>query len=1025
MYVVKRNGSLEEVNFNKVVQRLKFITQEPFPLSEISVHTLAQTVIQGLHDHIHTRDIDIHSANICASMSIQNHQYGILAGRIIINNHHKNTLTSFKDKMDILYLRKDTHGNICPLLDEKFYKFVVKNQKKIESHIDYSRDFLLDYFSFKTLERSYLLKANDEIVERPQDMFMRVAIFLHMNTKVAGKEEVNLAMERVFETYDLMSSKYFTHATPTLFNAGTIRPSLMSCFLLGTEDSLEGIMKTATDCAQISKWAGGIGFHISNWRSKGAQIRGTNGTSSGIVPFLKIFNDTARAFNQGGKRPGSFAAYIELHHPDIMDFLQLRRNHGEENLRCRDLFLALWVCDLFMERVRDNQLWSLFDADKCPRLDQVHNDEYRALYLEYEDKRLYTEQVPAREIWKAVFTSQKESGIPYILYKDQINRANNQANIGVIQSSNLCVAGSTLILTDQGHVSIQELASGPNKLHNVWNGESYAPARFAKTGERQEMLTVTVRIAKKEASNVRISQLVSQSSDPMALETALGSLNYRPHTVICTPYHEFVLKDGSRVQAKDLQPQTKLLKWYNPNGNFEVYSVVDSVTPHPTREDTYCFNEPVRHQGVFNGILAGNCAEIVEYSSADEYACCTLASICLSMFVEDTHDESDPTRPLNHEFPRRPVFQYKKLMEVVQVVVRNLNQVIDRNWYPTPETERSNSTHRPLGIGVQGLADVFYKFRCTYDSPLAKELNRRIFETIYYAAVSASTKLAREIYKHYMQQLQPKPGQDEPPVIKIHKKEYTAENLPKTIGAYASMTRNDGSPLFNGNFHWQLYGLASDELLQKFDWDSLRAHVQTFGVRNSLLIALMPTASTSQIMGNIESIEPLTSNIFKRQTLAGEFIVVNKYLMHDLTELGLWNTEMENFIKLSNGSIQNIAGIPDSIKNLYRTVWEISQQHVIDLAADRQPFVDQSQSMNLFIEDLSFSKFNSMHFYSWSAKLKTGCYYLRTRPAVQAQKFTASAVSGATVTGLEHVEDHRPFEIPTQNDEEVCLVCSS
>jgi ribonucleotide reductase alpha subunit len=1013
MYVVKRNGSLEEVNFNKVVQRLKFITQEPYPLPDISVHTLAQTVIQGLHNHIHTRDIDIHSANICASMSIQNHQYGILAGRIIINNHHKNTLTSFKDKMDILYLRRDTHGNVCPLLDERFYKFVVKNQKDIESHIDYTRDFLLDYFSFKTLERSYLLKANREIVERPQDMFMRVAIYLHMNPKVS-KEKTRPILERIFETYDLMSNKYFTHATPTLFNAGTNRPSLMSCFLLGTEDSLDGIMKTATDCAQISKWAGGIGFHISNWRSKGALIRGTNGTSSGIVPFLKIFNDTARAFNQGGKRPGSFAAYIELHHPDILDFLQLRRNHGEENLRCRDLFLALWVCDLFMERVRDNEQWSLFDADKCPKLDQVYGDEYRTLYLEYEDRELYSDRLPARELWKAIFTSQKESGIPYILYKDQINRANNQANIGIIQSSNLCVAGSTLILTDQGFHSIRELCSGPNRDHNVWNGESFAPAHFAKTGVQQPMLNVTVRVAKKEASNVRISSLVS--------DLPLGTLAYTPRVLCCTPYHKFILEDGSRIDAHALKPDMRLLEWHHPHGNFQVFSVIESVEPHPIPEDTYCFTEPRLNQGVFNGILTGNCAEIVEYSSVDEYACCTLASLCLSMFVEDSYAEDEPpeTRTLNHEFPRRPVFNYRKLMDVVQVVVRNLNQVIDRNWYPTPETEKSNLSHRPLGIGVQGLADVLYKFRCTYDSPIAKELNQRIFETIYYAAVSASTKLAKEIYKTYVQQLQTKAN------VVIDKKEYTLDTLPKTIGAYPSMLRNDGSPLFQGRFHWELYGRAPSDLLQKFDWDSLRDHVQTFGVRNSLLVALMPTASTSQIMGNIESIEPLTSNIFKRQTLAGEFIVVNKYLMRDLTELGLWNPEMENFIKLSNGSIQNIQGIPASIKELYRTVWEISQQHVIDLASDRQPFVDQSQSMNLFIEDLTFSKFNSMHFYSWKKQLKTGCYYLRTRPAVQAQKFTTSLIQGgASKVAADPVEDSRLFQIPEQNDEEVCLVCSS
>jgi ribonucleotide reductase alpha subunit len=1013
MFVIKRNGSFEEVNFNKVVQRLKFISSEPYPLSEINVHTLAQTVIQGLHNNIQTRDIDIYSANICASMSIKNHQYGILAGRIIIHNHHKNTLTSFKDKMDKLYLRKDKHGNICPLLDEKFYKFVLKNQKEIESHIDYSRDFLLDYFSFKTLERSYLLKLDQEIIERPQDMFMRVSIFIHMNPKLISKEKTKPILERIFETYDLMSNKYFTHATPTLFNAGTNRPGMLSCFLLGTEDSLEGILKTVSDCAQISKWSGGIGFHISNWRSRGSLIRGTNGTSSGIIPFLKIFNDTARAFNQGGKRPGSFAAYIEMHHPDIMDFLQLRKNHGEENLRCRDLFLGLWVCDLFMERVRDNQDWSLFDPDECPGLSDVYGENYRKLYLDYEEKKMYRDQIPAREVWKAVFTSQKESGIPYILYKDQINSNNNQSNIGVIKSSNLCVTGDTLVLTEEGYYPIRDLTR-INPVHNVWNGQEFTPATFAKTGEKQRVMEITVQLAKKEISSNRISQLVS--------DIPLGIIHYTSRVLRCTPYHKFILEDETVIEASDLQPGMKLLEWNHPQGNFRVYSYIEKLEYLDEPEDTYCFNEPKLHRGVFNSILTQNCSEIVEVSNSEEYACCTLASICLSMFVEDSHGEDDLNRPLNHEFPKRPIMNYKKLIEVVQVIVRNLNQVIDRNWYPTAETEKSNSTHRPLGIGVQGLADVFYKFRCTYDSPLAKELNQRIFETIYYAAVSASTKLAKEIYKSYLQQFDPKNPNT---LLKIDKKEYSMDNLPKTIGSYSSMTRNNGSPLFNGKFHWELYGKTQNDLLQKFDWDSLRAHIQTFGIRNSLLIALMPTASTSQIMGNIESIEPLTSNVFKRQTLAGEFIVINKYLMNDLTELNLWNTEMENYIKLSNGSIQNIQGIPDDIKKLYRTVWEISQQHIIDLAADRQAFVDQSQSMNLFIEDLTFSKFNSMHFYSWNKGLKTGCYYLRTRPAVQAQKFTVQIQPSSQSVQAQSSSQSVQFNIPEQNEEEICLVCSS
>jgi ribonucleotide reductase alpha subunit len=1025
MFVIKRNGSLEEVNFNKVVNRLKYITNEHYVLTDISVHSLAQTVISGLHDKILTKDIDIHSANICASWSIKNHQYGILAGRIIINNHHKNTLTSFKDKMDKLYLRKDNHGNNCPLLDEKFYKFVIKYQKEIESKIDYSRDFLLDYFSFKTLERSYLLKVNNEIVERPQDMFMRVAIFLHMIPKLS-KEKSRPVLEKIFETYDLVSNKYFTHATPTLFNAGTTRPGSLSCFLLGTEDSLEGIMKTASDCAQISKWAGGIGFHISNWRSKGALIRGTNGTSSGIIPFLKIFNDVARAFNQGGKRPGSFAVYIEMHHPDILDFLQLRRNHGEENLRCRDLFLGLWVCDLFMERVKNNEMWSLFDPSDCPRLTEVYGEEYNKLYFEYEEKKMYREQIPAREIWKAVFVSQKESGIPYILYKDHVNRHNNQSNIGVVKSSNLCVSGDTIILTDKGYQSISMLTK-TGRVHRVWNGEEFTHAIFGKTGENKELIEVTVRVEKREHSNNRLSELekaVQLKSDVKGdLKDPLGlrksHVDYKK--IKCTPYHKFILADDEGnekiIEAKDLLIGDRLISWRNPVGNLLVDSWIENVKPLETKEDTYCFNEPKKHRGVFNGVMLGNCAEIVEVSNSNEYACCTLASICLSMFVEDMVLDGEDRTP-NNEFPRRPVFNYKKLIEVVQVIVRNLNQVIDRNWYPTLETEKSNNLHRPLGIGVQGLADVFYKFRCTYDSDLARDLNKRIFETIYYAATSTSTKLSREIYKSYVQQLATKQ------TILVDKKEYTKETLPKTIGSYSTMTKDNGSPLYNGKFHWELYGLQQEDLLQKFDWESLREHIKTFGIRNSLLIALMPTASTSQIMGNIESIEPLTSNIFKRQTLAGEFIVINKYLMNDLNELGLWNEEMENFVKLSNGSIQNIQGIPENIKELYRTVWELSQQHIIDLAADRQPFVDQSQSMNLFIEDLTFSKFNSMHFYSWSKQLKTGCYYLRTRPAVQAQKFTAKITDNNGLQKTE-VQDNRTFEIPTQNEEEICLVCSS
>lgn len=1012
MFVIKRNGTLEEVNFNKIFQRLKYISSEPFPLNEINIHSLTQTVIQGVHDKISTHDIDIFSSNTCASLSIQNYQYGIMAGRIIINNHHKNTLTSFRDKMDKFYLRKDAHGNICPLIDEKFYKFIVKNQKEIENRIDYNRDYLLDYFSFKTLEKSYLLKLENNIVERPQDLFMRVSIFLHFIPKLS-KEKTKILLERIFETYDLLSQKYFTHATPTLFNAGLIKPGMTSCFLLYTGDSLEDIMKTGTDCAQISKASGGIGFPISMWRSKGALIRGTNGQSNGIVPFLRIFNDIARAFNQGGRRLGSFAVYIEMHHPDILDFLQLRKNHGEENLRCRDLFLGLWICDLFMERVRDNDTWSLFDPDVCPGLNEVYGDEYKKLYLNYEQKKMYNTQIKARELWKAVFNSQKESGIPYILYKDHINRHNNQSNIGIVKSSNLCVSGDTLILTSEGYQPIDMLTVFNNK-HKVWNGEEFTDAIFAKTGSNQDLLEVQVKVYKKELSHNRINELVKYTDQD------LNTPHMCIKTVKCTPYHKFILDAGDQtekiVEAHTLKKGDKLISWKNPYGNTLIQSEIFSVNKLDGKYDTYCFNEPIKNRGVFNGLLLGNCAEIVEVASSSEYACCTLASICLSMFVEDSvgADEADIENiELNHEFPNRPIFNYKKLMETVKIIVRNLNQVVDRNWYPTPETEKSNLSHRPLGIGIQGLADVFFKFRCTYDSSLAKELNKKIFETIYYAAVSASTKLSKEMYKNYVNQLQSKTS------IMIDKKEYTLESLPKNIGAYSSMDKNGGSPLYNGKFHWELYG-AEPEM--KYDWESLRYHINTFGIRNSLLIALMPTASTSQIMGNIESFEPLTSNIFIRQTLAGQFVVVNKYMMRDLKILGLWNKDIENYLKTNNGSIQNIQGIPDSIKYLYRTVWELPQKSLIDLAADRQPYVDQSQSLNLFVEDLTFGKFNTMHFYSWEKKLKTGCYYLRTRPATEPQKFTVLPDN----TNQEQLQNiSRSFNVEIQNEEEICLVCSS
>jgi len=860
MYVVKRNGVQQEVSFDKIYKRIKYLVAEPYELKNIETYTIAQHVIRGLYDGVSVSDIDVQSAIVCANLSIQNYEYGVLAGRIVINNHHKNTLTSFKDKIDKLYFNKDHNDNICPIVNTQFYKFVKKNQKAIENHIDYSRDYIIDFFGFKTLEKSYLLKVDNKIIERPQDMFMRLAICIHMGS--AKELKSTKILETIFETYDFVSQKYFTHATPTLFNAGLVRQQLASCFLAQVDDSIDNIFDSLKNFAHISKWSGGIGFGMSHVRGSGSLIRGTGGLSSGIIDFLKIFEKVAIAVNQGGRRNGSFAPYLEPHHPDVLDFLKLCRKNINEDMRANKLYIGLWICDLFMERVKNDEMWSTFCPDKCPGLTDCFGSEYKKLYEKYENEGKASWSCKARDIWFEIFRSQKESGFPYILYKDAINRSNNQSNVGVIKTSNLCT-------------------------------------------------------------------------------------------------------------------------------------------------------------------------EIVEYSSSTEYAVCTLTSICLPKFVEDSYTNEELEQPeenrrsLDHEFPKNPIFNYDKFQQVIAINVRNLNKVIDINYYPIPETKRSNFRHRPIGIGVQGLADVFFKFNVTFDSEEAKQLNKYIFETLYYAAISESSKIARQTYSSYCREcsengkvvVYTNPIISDNGKVTYTKTEYTdVSDIPKTIGAYPSYLENGGSPLSNGYFHWQLMGLEEKDLSTNYDWDSLRYHIQQYGIINSMLIALMPTASTSQIMGNIECFEPLMSNTFTRNTNAGEFIVVNKYLIKDLVSLGLWNTRIENYIKLNNGSIQSIDGIPQYIKDKYRTVWEISQKCIIDLAADRAPFVDQSQSLNLHVQDLDFNKFNSMHMYGWKRGLKTGCYYLRSQEATTPQKFTVDEIALNT-------QQYSSTKITGPDD--TCLVCSS
>lgn len=752
MNVVKRDGRREPVMFDKITDRVRILC---YGLNDlVDPVKVAMRVIEGLYDGVTTSELDNLAAETAASMTIAHPDYAQLAARIAVSNLHKNTKKSFSETMSDMYHYVNPRTNQeSPLLSDEVYEAIMANAEILDSTIIYNRDFNYDYFGFKTLERSYLLRINGQIVERPQHMLMRVSVGIHLNDIPAA-----------IETYELMSKKFFTHATPTLFNAGTPKPQMSSCFLLTMQDdSIDGIYDTLKQTAKISQSAGGIGLSIHNVRATGSYIRGTNGTSNGIVPMLRVFNDTARYVDQGGgKRKGSFAIYIEPWHADIFDFLDLKKNHGKEEMRARDLFFAMWMNDLFMKRVQDDAHWTLMCPNECPGLYDVYGDEFDAMYHKYEAAGKGRKTIKARELWEKILESQIETGTPYMLYKDAANRKSNQKNLGTIRSSNLCT-------------------------------------------------------------------------------------------------------------------------------------------------------------------------EILEYTSADEIAVCNLASISLPMFVENG------------------VFNHQLLFDVTKRVTRNLNKVIDRNYYPVVEAENSNMRHRPVGLGVQGLADAFILLRMPFTSDEAKKLNQEIFETIYFAAVTTSMEMAKE------------------------------------EGPYSTFK---GSPISQGEFQYNLWGLNDGDLSGRWDWASLRKEVMEHGVRNSLLMAPMPTASTSQILGNNEAFEPYTSNIYTRRVLSGEFIVVNKHLLQDLVGLGLWNETLKQEIMRANGSIQDINGIPQDIKELYKTVWEMSMKDIIDMSRQRGYFIDQSQSLNLFMEGATFSKLTSMHFYAWQSGLKTGMYYLRTKSAVDAIKFT-------------------------------------
>jgi len=781
MRVIKRNGEMEDVSFDKVLNRLKNLSYE----LTIDVSEIAQKVCSRIFDGVKTYELDELAAYLCSSMSIEHPDYSILASRIIVSNHHKNTSPSFSETIQTLYNNVDNHNNPIPLVSDELYNIVMKNKEKLNTHIDYQRDYLFDYFGFKTLERAYLLRVDKKIIERPQHMWMRVAIGIHGND-----------IKDVLQTYDLMSKKYFTHATPTLFNAGTNRPQLSSCFLCSiNDDSVAGIFDSLKEIALISKYAGGIGMHIHQIRGKGSHIRGTNGTSNGIIPMLRVFNNTARYIDQAGKRLGSIAVYLETWHCDIESFLELKKNHGSEEDRCRDLFLALWISDLFMERVKSEGKWSLMCPDKCGGLSDVYGDEFKELYEKYESEGKYVKQINAQDLWFKILEAQIEQGVPYILYKDAANKKSNQKNLGTIKSSNLC-------------------------------------------------------------------------------------------------------------------------------------------------------------------------AEVLIYSSPEETGVCNLASICLPTYVEND------------------VFNFDKLHEITKVITKNLNKVIDRNFYPVEKARISNLKHRPIGIGVQGLADVFILLRMPFESDMARQLNKDIFETIYHAAMEASMELSKKRHQiiNDLKNINNK-ILDEDINNYVNEFEKDIPN-PKYIGAYSSF---EGSPISQGLFQFDLWNTAQSS---RYDWNKLRADIIDYGIRNSLLLSPMPTASTSQIMGFNESFEPFTNNIFQRKTLSGEFIIINKYLINDLISKGLWNKELKDTIILHEGSVQNIQEIDDELKAIYKTAWEIKQRNVIDMSADRGQYICQTQSLNIFMEDPDFQKLSSMHFYAHSKGLKTGTYYLRTRPKAKTQQFT-------------------------------------
>lgn len=1103
--IINKRGETVPLDFNKILNRLTKI-KEIHPKLHVNVGLIAQNTIKMMVTGITTTELDNISVNYCASMVINNPDYSNMASRIEIDNLHRNTSNCY-----LKYVNELTNyyinGEHVQMLHPKLIKFVNHYYKDIDCNINYDYDYDFDYFGLKTLMKSYLLKhiitndkgiKIDKIKERPQQLFMRVSIGIHLHKILDNGSVTDITvLDEIFETYKLMSNKYYTHATPTLFNAGTMRQSLSSCFLLSVEDNLQDIFTTLSESAQISKWSGGVGIHVSQVRGRSSVIKSTNGISEGIAPMLKLFNDTAIYIRQGGgKRKGSTAVYLEMWHPDIEEFLDLRKQTGDEQLRARDLFLALWICDLFMERleksIREDKevLWSLFCPSVAKGLADVYGEEYKSLYKKYEDAKLYTKQIPITKLWKHILEIQMESGVPYISFKDHVNRKNNQNNLGTIKSSNLCVDGDTQILTKAGYFKIKDLE---NQFVYVWNGKTFSKSLIKKTNTDQDLLKITFSNGmyincthhhnfyikphtttewsihehneiKTSANKLKVGDHLIRYNLPIIsgnsnndikyaytvgylygkhsktnyislhyddnlkkcknhLEYSLMSLNGNIldlmlsddfhfkipfnasiknridflsglidssindvgeltiklprhktnysisnslmlfcHTLSLQPilYEEdnhFILsfdKLDASVMYFTLKMKTHTVSkndidYVHTNSNVSIVSIQELKDKH----DTYCFNEPMFHRGILNGVITGNCNEINIYTDRNNIGVCNLASICLSRFVEYKNN--------------KPYYNFDKLHYVSKIAVKNLNNVIDNNHYPVEKGERSDKNNRPIGLGVQSLAKTFFKMKYAFTSEEAKKLNKLIFETIHHAALEASCELAM------------------------------------VEGTYNSYKN---SMISYGKLQPDLWNVTPSNL---WNWPVLRKNIKTFGIRNSLLMALMPTASSAQIFNNTESVEPLSSNLYKRNVLSGSFQVVNKYLVQDLIKLNLWNDDIKQRIIADNGSIQRL-NLPHQLKDIYKTVWEISQKDIINMEADRNAYVCQSTSSNRFVKNPTFDKLTSMHIYTWKKGLKTGMYYLRSQAAVDAVKISI---------------DTKILKESSNDEQEECMSCSA